>query len=119
PGFLDHQRDNAEAHLRYSKIGRSKPLYRECRKNRYGSLMQAIAGGHFNISFPNSFWKSLQTIKGDTGALQDFILSGYLGLIRNFKRELWLFSYLFGESTALCNSFLHGISTGVPFKKIG
>ncbi|CAM3816111.1 MULTISPECIES: glutamate--cysteine ligase [Pseudoalteromonas] len=119
PCFIEHQDDIALAQFGDSNIGRMKTLYREGLKNRYGSMMQAIAGVHFNISFPNSFWKSLQTIKGDTGSLQDFISSGYLGLIRNFKRELWLISYLFGASPALCNSFLQGRSTELPFKKLG
>ncbi|KKK72673.1 hypothetical protein LCGC14_2901520, partial [marine sediment metagenome] len=119
PCFIEHQDDIALAQFGDSNIGRMKTLYREGLKNRYGSMMQAIAGVHFNISFPTSFWQSLQTIKGDTGSLQDFISSGYLGLIRNFKRELWLISYLFGASPALCNSFLQGRSTDLPFKKLG
>lgn len=119
PCFIEHQDDIALAQFGDSNIGRMKTLYREGLKNRYGSMMQAIAGVHFNISFPTSFWQSLQTIKGDTGPLQDFISSGYLGLIRNFKRELWLISYLFGASPALCNSFLQGRSTDLPFKKLG
>ena len=119
PCFIEHQDDIALAQFGDSNIGRMKTLYREGLKNRYGSMMQAIAGVHFNISFPTTFWQSLQTIKGDTGPLQNFISSGYLGLIRNFKRELWLISYLFGASPALCNSFLQGRSTDLPFKKLG
>ncbi|MBB1295247.1 MAG: glutamate--cysteine ligase [Pseudoalteromonas rhizosphaerae] len=119
PCFIEHQDDIVLAQFGDSNIGRMKTLYREGLKNRYGSMMQAIAGVHFNISFPESFWLSLQTIKGDTGSLQEFISAGYLGLIRNFKRELWLISYLFGASPALCNSFLQGRSTDLPFKKLG
>ena len=119
PCFIEHQDDIVLAQFGDSNIGRMKTLYREGLKNRYGSMMQAIAGVHFNISFPETFWQSLQTIKGDKGPLTDFISAGYLSLIRNFKRELWLISYLFGASPALCNSFLQGRETDLPFKKLG
>ncbi len=119
PCFIEHQDDIVLAQFGDSNIGRMKTLYREGLKNRYGSMMQAIAGVHFNISFPTSFWQSLKTIKGDESELGDFISAGYLGLIRNFKRELWLISYLFGASPALCNSFLQGRKTELPFKKLG
>lgn len=119
PCFIDHQDDIVLAQFGESNVGRMKTLYREGLKNRYGSMMQAIAGVHFNISFPKSLWQSLQALKGDTGPLDTFISAGYLGLIRNFKRELWLISYLFGASPALCSSFLQGRKTDLPFKKLG
>ena len=34
-----------------------KTLYRQGLKNRYGSMMQAIAGVHFNFSLPDDFWQ--------------------------------------------------------------
>ncbi|MDD9891314.1 MAG: glutamate--cysteine ligase, partial [Gammaproteobacteria bacterium] len=40
-----------------SNIGRLKTLYRHGLHNRYGSLMQAIAGIHYNFSMPESFWE--------------------------------------------------------------
>ena len=46
--------------------------------------------------------------QGDTGDLQDYITSRYLGLIRNFRRYSWLLVYLFGASPAVCASFLRG-----------
>lgn len=61
----------------------------------------------------------LQTLTEDTRPSQAFISDQYLGLIRNFKRELWLISYLFGASPALCHSFLQGKSSELPFKKLG
>ena len=70
--------------------------------------MQAIAGVHFNLSLPNEFWQKLQQIEGDKQALQSYISDKYFALIRNFKRELWLISYLFGASPSLCRSFYQG-----------
>lgn len=119
PCFIEHQDDIVLAQFGSSNTGKMKTLYREGLKNRYGSMMQAIAGVHFNISFPETLWQSLHSLKKSDATLQDFISDGYLGLIRNFKRELWLISYLFGASPALCNSFLQGRKTDLPFKKLG
>ncbi len=119
PCFIEHQDDIVIAQFGSSNVGQMKTLYREGLKNRYGSMMQAIAGVHFNISFPDSLWQSLHTLKNSDLSLENFISDGYLALIRNFKRELWLISYLFGASPALCSSFLQGRKTDLPFKKLG
>lgn len=119
PCFIDNQDDIALAYFGESNIGKMKTLYREGLKNRYGSMMQAIAGVHFNISFPDSLWNSLKKIENSPADKQAFISEKYLGLIRNFKRELWLISYLFGASPALCQSFLQGSQSELPFEKLG
>ncbi|WP_282130288.1 glutamate--cysteine ligase [Pseudoalteromonas aliena] len=119
PCFIEHQDDIVLAQFGSSNTGKMKTLYREGLKNRYGSMMQAIAGVHFNISFPDTLWHSLHSLEQSNASMQDFISDGYLALIRNFKRELWLISYLFGASPALCNSFLQGRKTELPFKKLG
>ncbi|TMP27333.1 glutamate--cysteine ligase [Pseudoalteromonas rubra] len=119
PCFIQHEDDITLAQFGQSNIGQMKTLYREGLKNRYGSMMQAIAGVHFNISFPDSLWQSLQALTENTQPSQAFISDQYLGLIRNFKRELWLISYLFGASPALCHSFLQGKSSELPFKQLG
>ncbi|MBD1584095.1 glutamate--cysteine ligase [Pseudoalteromonas sp. S16_S37] len=119
PCFINNQEDIALAQFGDSNIGKMKTLYRQGLKNRYGSMMQAIAGVHFNISFPDSLWQSLSELENNTQPLQHFISDKYLGLIRNFKRELWLVSYLFGASPALCSSFLQGKDSRLPFNKIG
>jgi glutamate--cysteine ligase len=80
--------------------------------------MQAIAGVHFNLSLPNEFWQKLQQIEGDKQVLQSYISDQYFALIRNFKRELWLISYLFGASPTLCRSFLAGQNTNLPFESL-
>ena len=87
---------------------RMKTAYREGLGHRYGRSMQAIAGIHYNVSFPEDFWLLLQQQENDHGALQDFKTRRYFDLIRNFRRHLWLLLYLFGASPALCASFVQG-----------
>ncbi len=91
-----------------SNIGRLKYLYRQGLSNRYGRLMQVIAGIHYNFSMPESFWPPYQKICGDQGSLQEFRSSKYLHLIRNFHRYSWLLIYLFGASPAACKCFVQG-----------
>ncbi|WP_405054025.1 glutamate--cysteine ligase [Thalassotalea nanhaiensis] len=100
-----------------SNIGKMKTVYRQGLKNRYGSMMQVIAGIHFNFSFSPEFFDSLQEITGDTQGKQDFISERYFSLIRNYKRFGWLIPYLYGSSPALCPSFLQGKPQSLPFKK--
>ena len=71
--------------------------------------MQAIAGVHFNYSFPEQFWSVLADVvkvhrrrPGNSGP------SSYFALLRNYRRHGWIVLYLFGNSPALCSSFLQG-----------
>ncbi len=91
-----------------SNIGRMKNLYRRGLHHRYGSLMQAISGLHYNFSMPEEFWAPYQEICGDQQSLQDFKTDKYLHLIRNFHRYSWLLIYLFGASPAACKCFVQG-----------
>lgn len=91
-----------------SNVGKLKTLYRSGLSNRYGSIMQAIAGIHYNFSMPDSFWPAYQDICQDSGDLQDFKTEKYLHLIRNFHRYSWLLIYLFGASPAACKCFTQG-----------
>ncbi len=91
-----------------SNVGKLKTLYRHGLSNRYGRLMQVIAGIHYNFSMPESFWAPYQKICGDSGSLQDFKTQKYLHLIRNFHRNSWLLIYLFGASPAACKCFAQG-----------
>lgn len=96
-----------------SNIGRMKTLYRHGLSNRYGSLMQVIAGLHYNFSMPESFWAPYQKICGHEGSIQDFRTEKYLHLIRNFHRYSWLLIYLFGASPAACKCFVQGREHGL------
>ena len=102
-----------------SNVGTMKNIYRRGLKNRYGSMMQVIAGVHYNFSMPDSFWPVWQQIKCDREPLQNFISESYLGLIRNFFRLGWLVPYLFGASPAVDSSFLKHVRGKLPLQAIG
>jgi glutamate--cysteine ligase len=103
----------------HSNLGKMKTIYRQGLKNRYGSLMQVIAGVHYNFSMPEGFWPLWQGIKGDRQPLQDFISASYLGLTRNFLRLGWLVPYLFGASPAVGSSFLKNARSKLPLETLG
>jgi glutamate--cysteine ligase len=96
------------AHYGDSNVGKMKYIYRVGLENRYGKMMQTIAGIHYNVSMPTAFWPLLQRYSKNTGSLQEFRSASYFSLIRNFRRYSWLLMYLFGASPALCGSFLKG-----------
>ncbi len=91
-----------------SNVGTMKRVYRNGLGVRYGRMMQAIAGIHYNFSMPDSFWEQSWKNANKPGSLQDFKTDGYLGLIRNFFSRVWLLIYLTGASPAVCASFLAG-----------
>jgi glutamate--cysteine ligase len=70
--------------------------------------MQAIAGVHFNYSFPEHFWPVLADLCASHDAGQAFRSEAYFALLRNYRRHGWIVLYLFGNSPALCPSFLGG-----------
>jgi glutamate--cysteine ligase len=90
-----------------SHIGRMKYVYREGLRNRYGALMQAISGVHFNYSFPQRFWEVYAAVRAERGgATQDFRSTGYFDLLRNYRRLAWIVLYLFGASPATGRDFV-------------
>lgn len=91
-----------------SNVGKMKQVYRVGLGNRYGRLMQTIAGIHYNFSVPDELWQELQRASGDTQSLQDFKTQGYFATIRNFRRYSWLLLYLLGAAPAVCKSFVRG-----------
>jgi glutamate--cysteine ligase len=91
-----------------SNIGRMKHVYRVGLGLRYGRVMQAISGVHFNYSFPEKFWPVLQAISESRQGGQPFIDDAYFALLRNYRRFGWLILYLFGVSPAVCRSFFSG-----------
>src|SRR5271169_1437756 len=54
-----------------SNVGRMKSVYRVGLGLRYGRVMQAISGVHFNYSFPPQFWPVLAAVLGSRDAGQD------------------------------------------------
>jgi glutamate--cysteine ligase len=96
-----------------SNIGKMKHVYRRGLGNRYGRLMQTIAGIHYNFSLPDTFFESWLDENS-----RDARSSKYLHLVRNFHRHCWLVLYLFGSAPAVCRSFVEGREhTLTPFGK--
>lgn len=104
PPIVDSEDDIRIAKYGNSNLGIFKEVYRNGLSARYGRLMQAISGFHFNISLPQRLWKlvdyknknDLKSIKSET----------YFALLRNVFRMNWLIIYLFGASPILSKSFL-------------
>ncbi len=89
-----------------SNLGRMKNVYRRGLAWRYGSIMQAIAGIHFNYSFSDDFWQTYHGLISPDLSLRCFIDNHYMGLTRNALRYGWLLPYLFGASASVCKSFM-------------
>ncbi len=108
------------AHYGTSHVGFMKEVYRRGLGHRYGRVMQTIAGLHYNVSLPESFWEldaragilepeqangTASSAKTDSASYRS---RHYFGLVRNVHRYTWLLLYLFGASPAVCKSFLAG-----------
>jgi glutamate--cysteine ligase len=89
-----------------SNVGRMKTVYRHGLGIRYGRMMQAISGVHFNYSFPARFWEAYAELRESRTTSQDFISASYFDLLRNYRRFGWIVLYLFGVSPVVCRSFL-------------
>ena len=96
-----------------SHVGRMKTVYRNGLGLRYGRMMQAISGVHFNYSFPLRFWEAWAAARGASGHGQPFVSGCYFDLLRNYRRYGWLVLYLFGVSPVVCKSFLRGRRFGL------
>ncbi len=110
PCYLSNNEDVPIADYGESNTGKLKRVYREGLSNRYGRIMQCIAGMHYNFSFDADFWSFLENHKGqsslNTAQKQAFQSESYFALIRNFRRSSWMLSLLFGASPAIDESFL-------------
>ena len=103
PCLLLPNSDIPIGHYGASNIGMAKTVYRRGLGHRYGRLMQAISGIHYNFSVPAAFWpRYAKLLRRQPN--QDFITESYFALIRNFRRHSWLLIYLFGASPAICRA---------------
>jgi glutamate--cysteine ligase len=91
-----------------SHVGRMKTVYRNGLGLRYGRMMQAISGVHFNYSFPLRFWEAYAAARESRSHDAGFVSASYFELLRNYRRYGWLVLYLFGVSPVVCKSFLRG-----------
>ena len=94
-----------------SNAATMKTVYRRGLGNRYGRVMQVIAGVHFNFSFADAFWTLYQVERDDRAEPTLFRSEAQMGMIRNLQRIGWLVPYLFGASPAVCESFVQGRET--------
>jgi len=108
PCALDGDASIPIAEYGSSNIGRMKHVYRIGLGLRYGRVMQAISGVHFNYSFPDRLWPVLHEAWRASSAGQDFVDEAYFALLRNYRRHGWLILYLFGASPAMCKTFFKG-----------
>ncbi|MFC2992605.1 glutamate--cysteine ligase [Halomonas tibetensis] len=107
PSRLDGNDSVPIADYGTSNVGTMKRVYRKGLDVRYGRIMQAIAGVHYNVSLPEDLWQLLRELEGASERpMSDYRSQRYFGLIRNFRRHSWLLLYLFGASPALDRSFL-------------
>src|SRR6202050_3958352 len=97
-----------------SNVARMKSVYREGLGLRYGRVMQAISGVHFNYSFPQPFWEVYAAVRASHAFDAAFISKSYFELLRNYRRIGWIVLYLFGVSPVVCKSFMRGRETQMP-----
>jgi glutamate--cysteine ligase len=108
PCAIERDADIPLAQYGSSHVGRMKTVYRNGLGLRYGRMMQAISGVHFNYSFPLRFWEAYAALSGARAHGAEFVSACYFDLLRNYRRYGWLVLYLFGVSPVVCKSFLRG-----------
>jgi glutamate--cysteine ligase len=114
PGAVKNDASIPLAQFGKSNIGRMKTIYRHGLGVRYGRIMQAISGVHYNYSFSKPLWDVLGHVNQSTLPAQDFISEQYFAVLRNYRRYGWLILYLFGTSPAVSKSFFAGRETDLP-----
>jgi glutamate--cysteine ligase len=114
PSVIDGDESIPIARYGKSNVGRMKSVYREGLGLRYGRMMQAISGVHFNYSFPEKMWDPWAELLESRVRGQDFISERYFHLLRNYRRHGWIVLYLFGVSPVVCNTFLKGRNVTLP-----
>ena len=102
-----------------SNIGRMKHVYRVGLGLRYGRVMQAISGVHYNYSFPDRLWPVLEAVNESKLRGQAFVDDAYFALLRNYRRYGWLILFLFGVSPAVCRSFFAGRDVPAELEPLG
>ena len=113
PCAIERDADIPLAQYGSSHVGRMKTIYRNGLGLRYGRMMQAISGVHFNYSFPLPFWEAYAAVRESRDHGAPFISASYFDLLRNYRRYGWMVLYLFGVSPVVCKSFLRGRDAGL------
>jgi len=108
PCAIDDEASIPIAQYGSSNVGLMKTVYRRGLGLRYGRIMQAISGVHFNYSFPARFWEAYADVCRSRDRGQGFVSARYFDLLRNYRRYGWIVLYLFGVSPVVDRSFLAG-----------
>ncbi len=116
PCVIRGEEDIVIAQYGTSNAGKMKSIYRQGLAERYGKIMQVIAGIHFNYSVAEAFWPAFQNIENNSNEQREFVDTKYMAMTRNIQRYGWLIPYLFGTSPAICKSFLAGDSKPAAMK---
>jgi glutamate--cysteine ligase len=114
PCAVDDDESIPLAQFGTSNVGRMKTIYRRGLGMRYGRIMQAISGVHFNYSFSSDLWDALEYINQSSQPRQNFVSEQYFGVLRNYRRFGWLVLYLFGTSPAVSRNFFAGRELSLP-----
>src|SRR5580704_1740639 len=114
PGSIERDEDIPIAQFGSSHVGQMKTVYRRGLGLRYGRMMQAISGVHFNYSFPLPFWEVYADLLQSRDHGTQFVSGRYFDLLRNYRRYGWIVLYLFGVSPVVCKSFLKGRDFELP-----
>lgn len=94
PPWVDNMDDVPIAQYGPSAAGQMKEIYRRGLTYRYGKPMQLISGIHYNVSYPDDFFRAWGQGMPLVEAKNDF----YMNLIRHFLNNQWLLCYLWGAS---------------------
>tara|TARA_X000001036_G_C20686708_1_gene807890 strand:+ start:2406 stop:3947 length:1542 start_codon:yes stop_codon:yes gene_type:complete len=114
PPSIKDVNDIPIAYFGESNLGKFKHIYRKGLSNRYGRLMQAISGIHFNYSLPEIFIEG-NLINTESLSIIDKKSTIYFSGLRNLYRMNWLVLFLFGASPVIPEEFL---SKKYKFKKL-
>ena len=89
PVAINTEEDIPIAYYGPSNLGVFKQIYRNGLSHRYGRMMQAISGVHYNYSVPNSIWQSslFKNMEIDSKRVRS---AAYFNMLRNIYRMNWL-----------------------------
>jgi len=105
PPSINSDKDIPIANYGSSNLGLFKRAYRKGLSHRYGRMMQAISGVHYNYSVPDIIWQSpiFENINISSKGARS---TAYLNMLRNVFRFNWLILYLFGASPIVTKNFI-------------
>src|SRR5215469_8970479 len=89
PSAIEKDEDIPIAQFGSSHVGQMKTIYRNGLGLRYGRMMQAISGVHFNYSFPLRFWEAYAELRASRAHGTQFVSARYFDLLRNYRRYGW------------------------------